>query len=109
MNNSMYAYAAILICSLVTIVIRALPFAVFGKRALPPVIDYLGRMLPGSIMIILIIYCLKSVSLVSWPFGIPELLCVFLCGVLQFKLKNSIPSIAIATVLYMVLIRTVFA
>ena len=104
----LYAFLLIGISAVVTIIIRALPFAVFGQRKLPETVEFLGKVLPGSIMVILIIYCLRSVSLTAWPFGIPEFLCVLICGLLQFKLKNSIPSIAIATALYMVLIRTVF-
>ncbi|MDO4266545.1 MAG: AzlD domain-containing protein [Eubacteriales bacterium] len=109
MSYSTYAYAAIAICAVVTIIIRALPFAVFGSRSLPKTVEYLGKMLPGSIMVVLIIYCLKSVSVTAWPFGIPEFACVLLCAVLQYRLKNSIPSITIATVVYMVLTRTIFA
>lgn len=109
MPDQTYLYIAIAVCAVITMIIRALPFAVFGTRSLPPVIDYLGKMLPGSIMVVLILYCLRSVSFTGWPFGIPEIFCVLLCGVLQFKLKNSIPSIAIATALYMILTRTVFS
>lgn len=106
--NALYAYAAIAICCIITILIRSLPFVLFGHKKLPHTVEYLGKVLPGAIMIILILYCLKSVSLRAWPFGIPEFSCVLLCGVLQYKLKNSIPSIAIATAVYMILIRTVF-
>ena len=108
MNSSIYAYGTIIICAVITIIIRALPFLVFGKKELPPVVDYLGKVLPGAIMIILVIYCLKGVSFTSAPYGAPELICVLICVLLQIKLKNSIPSIAISTALYMILIRTVF-
>ena len=108
MTNSLYAFLAIAVCAVVTMIIRALPFAVFSTRKLPASVEYLGKMLPGSIMVILIIYCLRSVSITVPPFGFPEFICVLLCGILQYKLRNSIPSIAVATVLYMILTRTVF-
>ena len=108
MSYSTYAYLAIAVCAVITIIIRALPFAVFGTRSLPRTVEYLGRMLPGSIMVVLIIYCLKSVSVTAWPFGIPEFSCVLLCAALQYRLKNSIPSITIATIVYMLLTRTIF-
>lgn len=106
--SNLYGLAAVLICALVTILIRSLPFLAFGSRKLPPVVEYLGRVLPGAIMIILVIYCLKGVSFTTAPFGAPELISILLCAVLQYKLNNSIPSIFAATALYMVLIRTVF-
>lgn len=108
MNSSGYAFAAIAVCAVITVIIRALPFAVFSSRKLPASVEYLGKMLPGSIMVILIIYCLRSVSVTAPPFGLPEFICVLLCGILQYRLRNSIPSIAAATILYMVLTRTVF-
>ena len=104
----LYAFLLIGISAVVTIIIRALPFAVFGQRKLPETVEFLGKVLPGSIMVILVIYCLRSVSLTTWPFGIPEFLCVILCAVLQFRLQNSIPSIALSTALYMILTRTIF-
>lgn len=103
-----YAYAAIAICCIVTVLIRSFPFLIFGHGKLPRTVEYLGKVLPGAIMVILIIYCLKSVSVTAWPFGIPEFACVLLCAFLQYRLKNSIPSIAISTVIYMILIRTIF-
>lgn len=108
MNNSLYAFSAIAVCAVVTMVIRALPFAVFGSRKLPAVVEYLGKMLPGAIMVVLIIYCLRTVSVTAPPFGFPEFACVLLCAALQFKLRNSIPSIAAATAVYMLLTRTIF-
>ena len=37
MNSSIYAYGAIIICAVITIIIRALPFLVFGKKEIHPV------------------------------------------------------------------------
>ncbi len=108
MSDSIYAFCVIGICSVVTIIIRALPFLVFGNKKLPDTVDYLGKMLPGAIMIVLVVYCLRGISLTSAPYGAPELICVALCAFLQLALKNSIPSIAISTAVYMILIRTVF-
>lgn len=108
MSNSVYALAAIAVCAVITMIIRASPFVIFSSRRLPPSVEYLGKMLPGSIMVILIIYCLRSVSVTAPPFGFPEFSCALLCGLLQYKLRNSIPSIAAATVLYMILTRTIF-
>ena len=108
MNDQIYAFAVIGICAVVTIMIRALPFLVFGNKKLPDTVDYLGKVLPGAIMIVLVVYCLRGISLTSAPYGAPELISVFLCAILQLILKNSIPSIAVSTAIYMILIRTVF-
>ena len=100
-----YGIAAIAVCAIVTMGIRSLPFLVFRGDKLPEKIEYLGRMLPGSIMVILVIFCLRNTDIHARPYGLPELVCVVLCAFLQKKLRNSIPSIAISTLCYMVIIR----
>ena len=46
------------------------PFLLFGgKRQLPELIRYLGTVLPPAIMAVLIVYCLKGVTPLTWPHG----------------------------------------
>ena len=93
--------------SAVTILLRALPFVVFRKKT-PPYISYLGKVLPPAMIGLLVIYCLKDISLTARPFGIPELIaaaCVV--GVHAWK-RNSLVSILTGTVIYMVLVQGVF-
>ena len=99
----------IAMCVLGTMLTRFLPFAVFSsKRPTPPYIQYLGKVLPGAIFSMLVVYCLKSVSLFSGSHGLPELLAI-LAVILAHKWKhNTLLSILIGTVLYMVLVQKVF-
>ena len=55
------------------------------------------------------IYCLKAVNVVKFPFGLPEFIAVFVVIVLHVWKRNNLLSIGVGTVLYMVLIQTVFA
>ena len=62
----------IALCVAGTMLTRFLPFAVFnGKRPTPRYIQYLGKVLPGAVFSILVIYCLRNVSFVSGSSGIP--------------------------------------
>jgi len=108
MNEFWYGMAAIAVGCLVTMSIRWLPFILFKEGKLPPAVEYLGRKMPEAVMVVLIIFCLRGTNVTAWPYGLPELICSVLCAVLQLKLKNAIPSIAISTVLYILLIRCVF-
>ena len=56
----------------VTILLRFLPFMLFGKRKTSPYLNYLGEVLPYAIMAMLVIFCLKNMSLIQSPYGIPE-------------------------------------
>lgn len=99
----------VLIVALVTIVLRFLPFLIFGEnRKTPAVIAYLGKVLPYAVMGMLVVYCLKSISFTSAPFGIPELLGCAVVALLHIWKRNTLLSIGAGTVFYMVLVQLVF-
>lgn len=103
------AVAMIAVIALVTIALRFLPFLIFGEgRKTPPLIAYLGQVLPYAIMGMLVVYCLKGIRLTIFPFGIPELIgCGIVAGLHIWK-RNTILSIGIGTVVYMMLVQLVF-
>lgn len=105
MDPDLYLILTIAIIAVVTLLTRALPFLVFGKRELPPVIHDLGCMLPPAIMVILVCYCLKGIDLTAAPYGLPELIACAAVTVVHLLKKNMYLSILVGTVCYMVLIR----
>ena len=99
----------IAICVLGTMATRFLPFLIFSEnKETPPYIKYLGKALPSAIFGMLVVYCLRGVQLTSAPFGIPELLCCGLVVALHLWKGNTLLSILGGTVVYMVLVQTVF-
>lgn len=105
----MHDIAMIAVMTLVTMATRFLPFLIFGeKRKTPALILYLGKVLPCAIMGMLVIYCLKDVSILSAPFGLPELLGIAVVAILHLWKRNSLLSIGVGTVFYMLLVQFVF-
>ena len=99
--------AAAAICTVFT---RALPFLFFGgSRGIPGPIRYLGKILPPAILAVLVVYCLKNISLLQAPFGAPELLASALTVILHVWKRNNLLSIAGGTICYMLLVQVVFA
>jgi len=99
----------ILVMALVTAALRFLPFMIFTKgRKVPEVVAYLGRVLPYAVMAMLVVYCLKGISFVQMPFGLPELISVVLVVVLHVWKRNTLLSIIGGTVCYMMLVQMVF-
>jgi branched-subunit amino acid transport protein AzlD len=97
----------LIVVALVTGLTRALPYLLFGGRKdLPGIVHYLGTVLPASIMIILVIYCLRNIDLTVFPFGMAELLSVGIVIVAQVTKRNAFFSIFLGTACYMILIRT---
>ena len=65
----------IAICALGTMATRFLPFLIFrDKRPTPKYVQCLGKALPAAIFGMLVVYCLKDVSVTAYSFGIPELI-----------------------------------
>lgn len=98
----------ILVIALVTALLRFLPFIIFSNKETPKFISFLGKYLPYAIMGMLVVYCLKDVSVVQAPHGIPELIAIVVTALLHLWKKNTLLSVVTGTVLYMVLIQFVF-
>ena len=108
---SEFAYSAVLVAVIVAVtqLTRLLPFLLFGGKKQPPkAVLYLGRVLPCAIMGMLVVYCLRNVTPLAAPYGIPELIGVVLAVVLHVWKRNTLLSIGVSTVAYMVLVQAVF-
>lgn len=94
---------------LATLIMRFLPFVIFpDNKPTPKFIQYLGKVLPGAVFGLLIIYCLKNVSVFSGSHGIPELIAIVITGALQLWKKQMLLSISVGTISYMLLVQFVF-
>lgn len=103
----MNAAVLIAIMAIVTMLLRFLPFIIFTKNT-PEYISYLGKVLPAALIGMLVIYCLKDVSVVDAPHGLPELIAALAVVGLQVWKRNSLLSILAGTVIYMLLVQLVF-
>ena len=96
-------------CALATILTRFLPFLIFSdKKPTPGYVQYLGRALPAAIFGMLVVYCLKDVSLLTGSHGLPELIAILVTAALHLWKKKMLLSIAGGTVCYMLLVQLVF-
>lgn len=92
-----------------TFLTRLLPFLIFpADKPTPKFIKYLGNFLPAAIFGLLVIYCLKNVSIFEGTHGIPEMISIAVVVLLHLWKKQTLLSIAAGTVCYMVLIQFVF-
>ena len=104
-----YAIATIAVASLVTAALRFAPFLIFGRgRQTPKLVTYLGKVLPYAIMGMLVVYCLKDLSVTAAPFGIPELLGCLIVGALHVWKRNTLLSIGAGTICYMLMVQFLF-
>ena len=107
--DNLHGIAMVAIVAAVTILLRFLPFWIFGEnRTTPPLITHLGQVLPFAIMGMLVVYCLKDTTFTAAPFGIPELLCCALVAVLHVWKRSTLLSIGAGTLCYMLLVQYIF-
>ena len=93
-----------------TQITRWLPFVLFPENREPPkVVAYLGRVLPPAMMGLLVVYCLRSVDLLSGSHGLPEAIAVAVIAALHLWKRNVLLSIAGGTAVYMLLVQVVFS
>lgn len=98
----------IAVCAVVTAALRFIPFIIFGgKRKTPEFVTYLGKVLPFAIMGMLVVFCLKNVSVTAYPHGLPELIGVLITATVHIIKRNTLLSIISGTVIYIVLVNFV--
>lgn len=103
----MYSVYIVAIMALVTILLRFLPFMVFSKTT-PKPLEYLGSVLPYSVMAMLVVYCLKNVNFLEGSHGIPEFSCVALVILIHKLFHNTLLSILCGTAAYMIFVQVIF-
>ncbi len=99
----------IAVCVFGTMLTRFLPFLIFSsKKPTPKYIRYLGKALPCAVFGMLVVYCLKNVSLTSGTHGLPEFAAIAVTVCLHLWKRQMLLSIAGGTLTYMLLVQAVF-
>ena len=92
-----------------TMTTRFLPFLLFpAHKKTPPLVAFLGKVLPSAVMGLLVVYSLKDTSFLESTHGLPEALAVAVTVLLQLVLKNLLLTIAGGTICYMLLVQYFF-
>ena len=92
-----------------TMLTRFIPFIIVpAGKPTPKYIQYLGNVLPSAVFGLLIIYCLKNVSIFAGSHGIPEMLSIILVVLLHLWKRQMLLSIAGGTIFYMILVQFIF-
>lgn len=106
--NKTQLIASIAVMAAVTAGIRFLPFLIFSGGKTPKWVTYLGKVLPYAVMGMLVVYCLKDVSFSSLAGFLPALIASALTALSYALKRNTLLSIILGTVCYMLLIQFVF-
>lgn len=99
------AMIAILGSAAIIFTTRAMPFILFSKKEPPKIIRFIEKYTPSLIIAVLIAYCFKDIEFFIFPYGIPFYVGVVLSVVLHLCFKNTLITIFISTVVYMILMH----
>ena len=104
-----HAVVLIVAVGLLSWLIRALPFLLFGRGGKPPeTVAYIGRVLSPAAIAMLSVYCFAGYVCERPPaenlWFLAETVSGVLTVALQWKWRNPPLSIAVGTVLYMTLV-----
>lgn len=99
----------VIVAAVCTFATRLFPFALFGgKKQVPKFIQYLGKILPPAIIGILIVYCLRDFTNGNINTILPGIIASAATALVHIWKKNTLLSIAVGTIGYMMLIHFVF-
>ena len=92
-----------------TVITRFLPFIIFptGKPT-PKYIQYLGKVIPGAIFGLLVVYALRNTDILTGSHGLPEVIAIGIIITVHVWRRNMLISIASGTISYMLLVQFVF-
>lgn len=100
----------VMVTALCTLITRATPFILFGnkKREVPQAVLYIGKVLPAAVMATLLIYCVKHISFTHYSDWVYEIVGVLVTALIHIKWRNTLLSIGVGTVAYMVVVQGLF-
>ena len=90
--------AIIAVCAACTFFERWLPWLLFGRRAVPRVVEYLGKILPMAVMVSLLVYCLRGMQFSAAGAWVPQVIAVGVTAGLHWWRRSTLLSIAAGTV-----------
>lgn len=103
------ALIIVALAALATMITRFLPFIIFrGNGKTNSYISYLGQVLPYAAIGLLVVYVFRHVNFTVYPYGIPEGIALLTMIILHFWKENTLLSIGVGTVIYMLLVQRVF-
>ena len=108
-DKALYALTVLVTVGVLSYLLRALPFLLFGGRKEPPaVVKYVGRVLAPAAIAMLVVYCYAG-EMAKESTTVCDTIAPFLAGIvtiaLQLWRRNPLVSILAGTAVYMALVQ----
>ena len=107
MVTNSQAIILIATATIATLLTRSLPFIFLNKHRSNKYIIYLGKVLPFSIIGLLMFYSVREVNFMAMPFGLPEIVAIILTAFIHRLFKNNLISIGLGTAIYLIIVNII--
>jgi branched-subunit amino acid transport protein AzlD len=108
MPETTYLIAAVAASAAVTWGLRALPFAALAPLRASAAVGYLSARMPLGVMVILLAYTLRNLSLAAPARALPDIMALAATLGLHLWRRNAVLSIVGGTIVYVALASTLF-
>ena len=105
--NHTEAFILIVICACIVFFVRSLPWIAFGKKEMPKIVKRLSDLLPASLMVILVVYSLKSLTTSDFHASFALISASIFTAIFHYYQKNQILSVISGTAVYMFLLNVI--
>jgi len=93
--------------SLATVLNRSLPFIFLNRHRSNRYIVFLGKVLPFSIIGLLMIYSVKEINFMVMPFALPEIIAIAATALIHRLFRNNLISIGLGTAIYLIIVNII--
>jgi branched-subunit amino acid transport protein AzlD len=90
-----------------TLLARSAPFIFLDKHRSNKYIVYLGKVLPFSIIGLLMIYSVKEINFMATPFALPEIIAITATALIHRFFRNNLISIGLGTAIYLIIVNII--
>ena len=107
MITNSQAIILIAVATIATFLTRSLPFIFLNKHRSNKYIVYLGKVLPFSIIGLLMIYSVKEINFMVMPFALPEIIAIAATALIHRLFRNNLISIGLGTAIYLIIVNII--
>lgn len=106
MASDLYVFSVLCVIAAVTIALRATPFVAMARLSSSRYLRYLSDRMPVGVMILLVAYTFKDVSMTTWPYGLPLIVSMIVAIVIHWLTSNPLLAIGSGLACHLVIVNT---
>ena len=107
MLTNIEAIILIGVATIATLLARSFPFIFLNKHHSNKYIVYLGKVLPFTIIGLLLVYSVKEINFMVIQVGLPEVIAIVLTALIHKYFKNNLVSIGLGTTIYLIIVNLI--